>query len=57
MQKLYDVLLKFLIETWGCTADIGKVFLRVGLQVDDRNYAKFLWLRDPNSAIITYRFD
>ncbi|XP_069181240.1 uncharacterized protein [Procambarus clarkii] len=40
-------------------ADISKAFLRVGLQEKDRNYTKFLWIKDPNdpnSELITYRF-
>ncbi|XP_069195602.1 uncharacterized protein [Procambarus clarkii] len=58
-QRLYDVLLKFRIGTYAYTADISKAFLRVGLQEEDRNYTKFLWIKDPNdpnSEIITYRF-
>ncbi|XP_069166805.1 uncharacterized protein [Procambarus clarkii] len=58
-QSLYDVLLKFHIGTYAYTADINKAFLRVGLQEEDRNYKKFLWIKDPNdpnSELITYRF-
>ncbi|XP_069171146.1 uncharacterized protein [Procambarus clarkii] len=58
-QRLYDVLLKFRIRTYAYTADISKAFLRVGLQEEDRNYTKFLWIKDrndPNSELITYRF-
>ncbi|XP_069156006.1 uncharacterized protein [Procambarus clarkii] len=38
-------------------ADISKAFLWVGLQEEDRNYTKFLWIKDPNnpnSELITY---
>ncbi|XP_069183705.1 uncharacterized protein [Procambarus clarkii] len=58
-QRLYDVLLKFRIGTYAFTADIRKAFLRVGLQEEDRNYTKFLCIKDlndPNSELITYRF-
>ncbi|XP_069181245.1 uncharacterized protein [Procambarus clarkii] len=58
-QRLYDVLLKFRIGTYTYTADISMALLRVGLQEEDRNYTKFLWIKDPidpNSELITYRF-
>nr|XP_045600565.1 uncharacterized protein LOC123759500 [Procambarus clarkii] len=58
-QRQYHVLLKFCIETYECTADISKAFLRVGLQEEDHNYTKLLWIKDPsdpNSELITYRF-
>ncbi|XP_069173545.1 uncharacterized protein [Procambarus clarkii] len=58
-QRLYDVLLKFHIRTYAYTADISKAFLRLGLKEEDRNYIKFLWIKDPNdpnSELITYRF-
>ncbi|XP_069182148.1 uncharacterized protein [Procambarus clarkii] len=57
-KRLYDVLLKFRIRTYAYTADINKAFLRIGLQEEDRNYAKFLWIKDPNdpnSELITYK--
>nr|XP_045622076.1 uncharacterized protein LOC123772751 [Procambarus clarkii] len=47
------------VGTYAYTADISKVFLRVGLQEEDRNFTKFLWIKhpnDPRSEIITYRF-
>ncbi|KAK3894099.1 hypothetical protein Pcinc_002118 [Petrolisthes cinctipes] len=58
-KKLYDVLLKFRINKYAYTADISKAFLRVGLQEEDRDYTRFVWLSDPNdetSPIKTYRF-
>nr|XP_045586626.1 uncharacterized protein LOC123748487 [Procambarus clarkii] len=58
-QRIFDVLLKFCIGTEAYTADIRETFLRVGLQEEDRNYKKFLWIEDPNdpnSDLITYRF-
>ncbi|XP_069166162.1 uncharacterized protein [Procambarus clarkii] len=58
-QRLYDLLFKFRIGAYTYTADISKAFLRVGLQEEDRNYTKFLWIKDPNdpnSELITYRF-
>ncbi|XP_069187167.1 uncharacterized protein [Procambarus clarkii] len=58
-QTQYDVLLNFRIGTYAYTVDISIGFLRVGLQEDERNYTKFLWIKDPNdpnSELITYRF-
>ncbi|XP_069191662.1 uncharacterized protein [Procambarus clarkii] len=58
-QMLYNVLLKYCIRTYAYTANISKAFLRVGLQEEDHNYTKFLWIKDPNdpsSELITYRF-
>ncbi|XP_069187734.1 uncharacterized protein [Procambarus clarkii] len=57
-QKLYDILLKFRLK-YAYTAEISKAFLRVGLQEEDRDFAKFLWVKNPedlNSPIVTYRF-
>nr|XP_045585855.1 uncharacterized protein LOC123747689 [Procambarus clarkii] len=58
-QRLQDVLLRFRSGVFAYTADISKAFLRVGLQETDRDFTKFLWVKDaqdPNSEIITYRF-
>ncbi|XP_069182982.1 uncharacterized protein [Procambarus clarkii] len=57
-QRLYDVPLKFGIGTYAYTAVISKTFLRIGLQEEDQNYTKFLWIKDPsnpNSELIPYR--
>ncbi|XP_069182723.1 uncharacterized protein [Procambarus clarkii] len=56
---LQDVLLRFHSGVFAYTADISKAFLRVGLQEMDRDFTKFLWVKDPqnpNSEIITYSF-
>nr|XP_045584796.1 uncharacterized protein LOC123746940 [Procambarus clarkii] len=58
-QRLYDVLLRFCIGTYAYKANISKAFLKVGLQEEDCNYIKFLWIKDPCdplSEMITYRF-
>ncbi|XP_069164575.1 uncharacterized protein [Procambarus clarkii] len=58
-QRLQDVLLRFRSGVFAYTADISKAFLRVGLQKTDRDFTKFLWVKDPqdpNSEIIPYRF-
>nr|XP_045590455.1 uncharacterized protein LOC123752449 [Procambarus clarkii] len=58
-QRLQNVLLQFRSGVFAYTADISKAFLRVGLQETDRDFTKFLWVKDPqdaNSEVITYRF-
>ncbi|XP_069186433.1 uncharacterized protein [Procambarus clarkii] len=59
-QRLQDVLLRLLRSgIFAYTADISRAFLRVGLQETDRDFTKFLWVKDPqdpNSDVITYRF-
>lgn len=58
-RKLGDVLLEFRTGQNAYTADISKAFLRIGLQQEDRDYTRFLWLSDPtdsNSYVKTYRF-
>ena len=57
--KLFDILLKFRIDTFAFTADISKAFLRVGLQESERDFLRFLWFEDPsdiNSKLVCYRF-
>ncbi|XP_069160890.1 uncharacterized protein [Procambarus clarkii] len=58
-QKLYDILLKFRLNKYAYSADISKAFLRVGLQEEDRDFTKFLWVENPedvNSPVVTFRF-
>ena len=58
-QKLSDILLQFRINSFAFSADISKAFLRIGLQEQDRDFTRFLWLenpRDPQSKLVTYRF-
>ncbi|XP_069168896.1 uncharacterized protein [Procambarus clarkii] len=58
-QRLQDVLLRFCSGIYAYTADISKALVRVGLQEEDRDFTKFLWVKnpqDPNSDVITYRF-
>ena len=53
------MLLKFKLNKFAYVADIGKAFLNIGLQSQDRDKVRFLWFDDPNdsnSQVITYRF-
>ena len=58
-KKLVDILTNFRINKFAYTADISKAFLRVGLQLCDRDFTRFLWIEDVNQIppkIVTYRF-
>ena len=61
LPSLYGLLLRFRLSPVGVIADIEKAFLNVGLQVQDRDATRFLWLRDSIKAstennLQTYRF-
>ncbi|XP_064107947.1 uncharacterized protein LOC135216505 [Macrobrachium nipponense] len=55
---LTNLLLKFRLDPFAVSADISKAFLRVGLQPIDRDYTRFIWLKDPNNEkeLQAYRF-
>nr|XP_045586031.1 uncharacterized protein LOC123747864 [Procambarus clarkii] len=58
-QLLQDFLLRFRSGIFAYTANISKAFLSVGLQETDRDFTKFLWVKDPqdsNIDVITYKF-
>ncbi|XP_045023635.1 uncharacterized protein LOC123468017 [Daphnia magna] len=53
------ILLRFRAHTIGLTADIEKAFHQVGLHEQDRDFVRFLWLKDPydsKSDFESYRF-
>lgn len=59
LPHLYDILLRFRIGKIGIVSDIKQAFLQVFVDQENRNFLRFLWLKnihDPNSEIITYRF-
>ena len=47
---LFDVLIKFRTKVIALTADIEKAFLQIGIKQEDRNFLRFLWYDDPQSA-------
>ncbi|XP_064086107.1 uncharacterized protein LOC135201160 [Macrobrachium nipponense] len=55
---LTDLFLKFRLDPFAISADISKAFLRVGLQPRDRDYTRFIWLKDLNNEkdLQAYRF-
>lgn len=59
INELCDILLRFRLHSYVCSADIAKAFLNVGIKVYDRDTTRFLWPTDPtdqNSEITEYRF-
>ena len=57
-EKLVDCLVMFRKNEYAVTADISKAFLRVGVNPHDRDYLRFLWVKnlDQPEEISTYRF-
>ena len=61
LENLVGLLLRFRLNKIGIVSDIEKAFLQVGLQKEDRDLVRFLWLQDRNKPctpdnIIHYRF-
>jgi hypothetical protein len=53
------ILLRFRVHTIGLTADIEKAFHQIGLHEQDRDFVRFLWLKDPSdpkSDFESFRF-
>ena len=48
--QLADVLVRFRWNRIAITADIEKAFLTIGIQENQRNMLRFLWLKDPYVA-------
>ena len=56
-EKLVDSLVCFRVGRYGILADISKAFLRVGLQLKDHDYVRFLWKNNSGPGKpTTYRF-
>ena len=57
--QMLDILLRFRVHRVGLSADIEKAFHQIGLQKEDRNFIRFLWLSDItniDSNMDCYRF-
>ena len=57
--KLFDVLIRFRNHPIALTGDIKKAFLMVGIEENDRDMLRFLWLSNPhdvNSELLHLRF-
>ncbi|XP_061724856.1 uncharacterized protein LOC133530807 [Cydia pomonella] len=51
LEDLTALLLRFRVNKIGITADVEKAFLQVGLQQEDRDVTRFLWLKDPKQGV------
>ena len=57
--QIFDLLVKFRQNPVGLVADIEKAFLMIGINKEDRDMLRFLWLKDakdPHSDILKLRF-
>ena len=45
--KLFDILIRFCWHKIAVTADIEKAFLMIDIAEDDRDFLRFLWVKDP----------
>ncbi|KAI5756181.1 hypothetical protein M8J77_022798 [Diaphorina citri] len=50
LENLCSLLLRFRLHKIGFVADIEKAFLNIGLNIEDRDYTRILWVKDPNRA-------
>lgn len=51
MEDLCGLLLRFRTQRIGIVSDIEKAFLQIGIQNDDRDVTRFLWLKDINEPV------
>ncbi|XP_063540086.1 uncharacterized protein LOC134749113 [Cydia strobilella] len=51
LEDLTALLIKFRTGKVGITADVEKAFLQIGLQNEDRDVTRFLWVKDPSKEL------
>ena len=52
LQNLCEILLRFRLYKIGIVSDIEKEFLQVGLQKNERDVTRFVWLKDHDQPIV-----
>ena len=52
LPDLCGLLIRFCMHNIAVVADVEKAFLSVGLQQQDRDVTRFLWLKDPKNFTI-----
>ena len=50
---IFDILIRFRLNSIGMTADIEKAFLNISINPEHRYYLRFLWVDDPFSETPT----
>uniref|UniRef100_A0A8D8UC74 Peptidase aspartic putative domain-containing protein n=1 Tax=Cacopsylla melanoneura TaxID=428564 RepID=A0A8D8UC74_9HEMI len=60
LENLCSILLRFRLYKYGLIGDIEKAFLNVGLNAEDRDYTRILWVKDTSSPaskdnLVAYR--
>ncbi|XP_061728903.1 uncharacterized protein LOC133533851 [Cydia pomonella] len=61
LEDLTGLLIQFRCHNIGLTADVEKAFLQIGLNNDDRDVTRFLWVKDSEKPVtednlVQYRF-
>ena len=49
--ELARIILRFRYSKYVCISDISKAFLQIHLNPKDRDYTRFLWIKDANKSI------
>ena len=58
LHDLFGILLRFRVKKVALVADIEKYFLQIGLQPNQRDFTRFLWLKDlENSSVDSDNFE
>lgn len=48
LENLCSILIRFRLHRYGVIADLEKAFLNIGLNTEDRDFTRLLWVKDVN---------